>query len=105
MNSVQISLATGTLIALCWFSWKKPRLSSILVWSLLATILLTSAALIILPGKFSIKANWLGLSVPIIWTVFQYWCYWIENEWKVMLSLIFISFISVGIILSMDVVV
>ena len=105
MNIIQIGMAVGVLIALAWFSWKKPRLSSIIVWSLVATVLLTSSALVIIPGKFSIKANWLSLSFPITWAVFQYLCYWADNQWKVMWSLIVISLVSAAILLSMDVVV
>ena len=102
MNTIQISLAAVLVITLGLFSWKKPRLSSIIVWALVATVLLTSAALLVIPGKFSTKAIWLSLSVPITWTAFQYWCYWADSQWKVLWTLIAISLLSTGILFSLD---
>lgn len=103
MTAIQIGFAAGAAIALGLCSWKKPRLSSVIVWSLIATVLLTSAALIVIPGKFSTKAIWLSLSVPITWATFQYWCYWADSQWKVLWSLVMISFASAGVLLSSQV--
>lgn len=102
MNTIQISLAAVLVITLGLFSWKKPRLSSIIVWALVATVLLTSAALLLIPGDFSAKAIWLSLSVPIIWTAFQYWCYWADNQWKVLWTLVVISLMSGAVLLSLE---
>ena len=103
MNMMQFGLVAGAVIALGLFSWRKPRLSSVIVWSLVATVLLTSAALIVIPGKFSTKAIWLSLSVPITWAAFQYWCYWADSQWKVLCSLMTISFASAGVLVSFQV--
>lgn len=105
MNTIQITLAVTSTVALGFFSWKKPRLSSIIIWATVATVLLTSAALIVIPGEFRAKAVWLSLSVPITWVAFQYWCYWADSQWKVLLSLVAISLLSVAVIFSVDLVI
>ncbi len=102
MNAIQIGLTIVSIVGLCWFSWKKPRLSSILVWSLIATLSSTAAALLIIPGPFSSKALWIALSVPIIWSAFQYWCYWADSQWQVLWSLLAISCVSALIVMNVD---
>ena len=105
MNTIQISLAAVLVITLGLFSWKKPRLSSIIIWAMVATILLVSAALVVIPGDFRAKATWLSLSVPIIWVALQYWCYWADNQWKVLGSLVATSLLSAVIIFNVNLVV
>ena len=105
MNTIQISLAAVLVITLGLFSWKKPRLSSIIIWAMVATILLTSAALVAIPSEFRAKALWLSLSVPITWVALQYWCYWAESEWKVLGSLLVMSLLSALIIFNVDLVI
>lgn len=105
MSTIQISLAALLVITLGLFSWKKPRLSSIVIWAMVATVLLTSAALIVIPGEFRAKAVWLSMLVPIIWVAFQYWCYWADNQWKVLASMVAISLISIAVIFNVDLVI
>ena len=105
MNSIQILLAAALVITLGLFSWKKPRLSSIIIWSTVATILLTSAALIAIPGDFQTKALWLSLSVPITWVGLQYLCYWAESEWKVLGGLLATSLLSTVLIFNVEIVI
>ena len=102
MSIINISLIALTIIGLGIFSWKKPRLSSILIWSLIATILISSMALIIVPFEFSEKAQWLSLIVPILLVGLQYWCYWVENERAVLFTLIILCVCSGSIIIASD---
>lgn len=83
------------LLALIIFgSWKAPRLTSIIWWTLLATIFITSVLLLWLPGRFSEKALWISLAVPLVWVGLQFWCYWDPNKWRVEGGLIAISIIG-----------
>ena len=102
MNTMQITLVLILTIAVGVFSWKKPRLSSIIIWSTVATTLLVSAALIVIPGEFRAKAVWLPMLVPIIWVAFQYCSYWAESQWKVLGSLVAISLLSIAVIFNVD---
>ncbi len=105
MNTIQILLPAALVITLGLFSWRKPRLSSIIIWAMVATILLTSAALVAIPGDFQTKAIWLSLSVPITWVALQYWCYWADSQWKVLGTLVTTCLLSALIIFNVDLVV
>jgi len=83
-------------------TWKAPRLTSVIWWSLIATIFFCSALLLALPGDFSTIALWLTLFVPICWAVFQFWCYWDSSKWRVTLSLITITVVSIGVVVSIE---
>ncbi|MFT5579607.1 MAG: hypothetical protein ACI9WS_002367 [Paraglaciecola psychrophila] len=102
MGMIQISLAVIALFALGIFSWKRPRLSSIIFWSLISSIFITAAGLLILPGPFAEKARWIALSVPIIWVGIQYWCYSADNEEAVLLALISASIVGGSIVVSVN---
>ena len=73
--------AVGIAAALA--TWKAPRLTSIILWALTATIFISSALALTLPGPFSERALWVALAVPLIWAVFQFWCYWDKSQWRV----------------------
>ncbi len=93
-------MIVGGLIGLAVISglglatWKAPRLTSVLVWSLLATIFVCSAILIQGPGSIDERALWTTLSVPIVWIVFQLWCYWDSKPWRLTGGLLFITLAS-----------
>ena len=102
MSVIKIAIVALVLIGLGIFSWKKPRLSSILIWSLLATVLITTVILVTLPVDFSSKAQWLSFLVPLILVGFQYWCYWANSERLVLLGLVALSIVSGGIVMVVD---
>ena len=102
MNALTISIILIAVVVLGVFSWKKPRLSSILIWSLLATVLITTVMLVTLPVDFSSKAQWLSFLVPLILVGFQYWCYWANSERLVLLGLVALSIVSGGIVMVVD---
>jgi hypothetical protein len=61
---------------------------------LVTTIFITAALLLVLPGAFSSKALWIALSVPVIWVAFQFWCYYADSAWRVIVTQISLSIIS-----------
>ena len=88
---IQLVIGFCILSLLVCFTWRSPRLSSLFVWSLVATLMLTSVLLIWLPGEFAEKARWVALSVPLIWVGLQYWCYHEASAKRVTASLIAMS--------------
>ncbi|MEO0464960.1 MAG: hypothetical protein AAF216_00330 [Pseudomonadota bacterium] len=83
-------LAVGIVAA----TWKAPRLTSVLVWALVATIFSSSALVLALPGKFSENALFVTVAVPFIWACYQFWCYWDASKWRVAGGLIAISIVG-----------
>jgi len=102
MSVMTIVLALFGVGCLGVFSWKRPRLSSILIWSLVATTLVSTVALMTLPYDFASKAQWLSFLVPLILVGFQYWCYWSENARRVLFALIILSVLSGGVVIAID---
>ena len=81
---------------------KAPRLTSIIFWSLTATIFLTAALLLTLPFQFSELALWVALSVSLIWAGLQFWCYWDGNKWRVAGGLIVLTLVSGTVVYLVD---
>lgn len=52
------------------------RHTSAVLISILATLFLGAALLLILPGDFSERAIWLTMCVPVIWTSLILYSYW-----------------------------
>ncbi|MEO0884101.1 MAG: hypothetical protein AAFY34_15430 [Pseudomonadota bacterium] len=101
MNPLIISILAAALVGIGIATWKAPRLTSVIWWALVATIFSTAALLLVLPGPFSEKALWIALSVPFVWVMFQFWCYWDASKWRVALGLIAVSLVS-GIVVFMN---
>ncbi|MEM1193784.1 MAG: hypothetical protein AAGH42_10380 [Pseudomonadota bacterium] len=92
-------VASGVITVLLGVStWRAPRLTSVIVWALIATIFFTAALLIKLPGDFANTALWMTLAVPLIWVGFQFICYWDKKGWRAAASLITVSVISAAIV-------
>ncbi|MEM9360000.1 MAG: hypothetical protein AAGB04_27765 [Pseudomonadota bacterium] len=87
----------GTICALTAWTVAAPRLTSVILWSMVSAMLVTSALLVLLPGDFVATGIGLALAVSFIWVGFQFWCYWDKHGWRVASGLIAISVIS-GII-------
>lgn len=77
--AILLVVAVGSGVA----TWKAPRLTSVILWALTATIMSMSVLLTWLPANFGSKALWLTLAVPVIWTAYQFWCYWDGKSWRV----------------------
>ena len=84
----------GLVSALTAWTVAAPRLTSVIVWSLIAAMLLPSALLVILPFDFRALALWIALAVSLIWVAFQFFCYWDKRGWRVATSLIAVSVLS-----------
>ena len=102
MNIVLIAAAGLAVTGVAFATYKAPRLTGAIFWSLVATLLLTAGLLLILPGPFSEVALWLSLAVPIIWAALQFWCYWDNNKWRVAGGLIMLALIGGGITFFVD---
>jgi len=93
----------GVILALAFYGTvKRPRMTSVLFWSVVATIFLGTALILMLPFPFREQAMWVALSTPLIWVCFQFWCYWDAKQWRVTLGLISITFISMTVVLLSD---
>ncbi|MEM9179477.1 MAG: hypothetical protein AAGA89_07180 [Pseudomonadota bacterium] len=84
----------GLVTALTAWTVHAPRLTSVIFWSLLASMLLSAALLLTLPIEFRALAIWMALAVSLIWVAFQFWCYWDKRGWRVATGLILVSMVS-----------
>mgnify|MGYP001796884711 CR=1 FL=1 len=81
--TLPILLGILVLIAAIFGTWKAPRLTSVLFWATVATILIGSAGVMNMPGEVSENLIWLVLTFPFIWVGLQFWCYWDRSKWRV----------------------
>ena len=102
MSPFIIGILITVMILLGLATWKAPRLTSVIWWSLVATIFVGAAGLLVLPGNFADNALWLTLAVPLIWAAFQFWSYWEKRAWRVPAGLIAISVLSAIIVFSIE---
>ena len=84
----------GFVTALTAWTVHAPRLTSVILWSLVASMLLSAALLLTLPFEFRALAIWMALAVSIIWVAFQFLCYWDKHGWRVASGLITVSIVS-----------
>lgn len=71
-----------------------PRLTSAIIWSFVAAMMLSSAALLKIPGNLLDVGFGIALAVSVIWVAFQFWCYWDKHSWRVATSLILVTAVS-----------
>ena len=84
----------GVATALSAWTVHAPRLTSVIIWSLVASMFLSAALILTLPIEFKTLAIWMALAVSLIWVAFQFWCYWDKHGWRVASGLITISIVS-----------
>ncbi|MEP1143979.1 MAG: hypothetical protein ABJH52_09680 [Henriciella sp.] len=84
----------GLVTALTAWTVHAPRLTSVIIWSLIASMFLSAALMLTLPIEFRALALWMALAVSLIWVAFQFWCYWDKHGWRVASGLITISIVS-----------
>lgn len=91
-------LITGVILALLIgvgvATWRAPRLTSILIWTTLATTLVGSAGFMNMPGDIANNLFWVMLLFPLIWIALQFWCYWDASKWRVAGGLIALCIVS-----------
>lgn len=98
MSEVTAGLIFTAVIALALATWRAPRITSILVWAMIATLLIVSAISMNLPGDVVNKLVGLALFLPLIWVGLQFWCFWDPSKWRVAGGLITICIVSGGIV-------
>lgn len=59
MSPIVIGIVVVVLAGIIAATVKAPRLTSVILWSLVATIFFTAALLLTAPGPFSEKALWI----------------------------------------------
>ena len=84
----------GLVTALTAWTVHAPRLTSVIIWSLIASMFMSAALMLTLPIEFRALALWMALAVSLIWVAFQFWCYWDKHGWRVASGLITISIVS-----------
>ncbi|MEO0550452.1 MAG: hypothetical protein AAFZ91_11075 [Pseudomonadota bacterium] len=95
----QAAFLFGLVFALVSWTVTAPRLTSVLIWALIAAMMLSAALLLLLPINFSALAIWLTFIMPLLWVVIQFWCYWERRTWIIVTGLIVVSIASTLIVL------
>lgn len=90
------------MIALAGATFKAPRLTSIVIWALTATVFSTAVLLLYVPGPFAERALWITIFVPVIWVALQFWTYWDRVFWRPAAILVLVTIICGGIIFFSD---
>ena len=83
MSPAVIGILAVVILALGLATWKAPRLTSTLVWTLIAATLIISAVAMNVPGDLSNNLIGLALIYPLLWVGLQFWCYWDRSKWRV----------------------
>ena len=95
-------ILAAVLAGLGWATWKKPRLTSSIVWSLTATLLLTAITALLLPAAFIKPALlWLSILTPLIWVGFIFWCHWDRRPIRPAAGLIGLTVIGAVIVIQL----
>lgn len=95
-------ILAAVLAALAWATWKKPRLTSSIVWSLTATLLLTAMGALLLPtGLIKPALLWLSILTPLIWVGFIFWCHWDRRPLRPAAGLIALTVIGTVVVIQL----
>ena len=84
MNALMITITLAVVMGIGFATWRAPRLTSILIWTMLAATLIGSACMMLMPGDVTNNLIWLTLLFPLIWMALQFWCYWDASKWRVL---------------------
>ncbi|MEL7111134.1 MAG: hypothetical protein AAFX98_04585 [Pseudomonadota bacterium] len=98
MSPVVLGIGGTLFLGICYGTWRNPRLWGALIWSFVATFLLSCAYISIGPGDFADRAFFTTIIMPAVWVAFQFWIYWNPGRWTVTLILLAISVVSGAII-------
>ncbi|MEM1439709.1 MAG: hypothetical protein AAF545_01200 [Pseudomonadota bacterium] len=92
-------LAATVVLFIAWSTWRKPRLTGTILWSLTATVLGTSGLLLMLPTAFKPTILWTSLATPLIWAAFMFWCYWDARAWRPTAGLILVTLLGTAAVI------
>ena len=77
-----IGISGFVLLLAGFWTWKKPRQASVILWALTATLCASSALLKLLPSSLAENLLWYAATVPLIWASVQVWVYWEPKAWR-----------------------
>ncbi|MEO0972044.1 MAG: hypothetical protein AAFX85_03040 [Pseudomonadota bacterium] len=83
MTPTLLAIVIGVGLGLLVATARAPRLTSVLFWLFLSAVLVTAAAVLMVPGAFRDKVFWLSMGLPFTWVAFQFWLYWDRSRWRV----------------------
>lgn len=101
MSPLLIAALIGALLVAVVATWKAPRMVSVLWWALAATMCITAAVAMNLPGDVRENLTALILIVPLIWVGLQFWAYWDRSKWRVASGMIGLCAAS-GLVISIS---
>ncbi len=93
-----IAIVGIVLLLIAFWTWRKPRQASVIVWGLVATLFVCAAMLKILPGSFANNVLWYAVTVPLIWASVLVWIYWDAKQWRVTGTLIAATLVSAVVV-------
>jgi len=98
--SFLIVICAGVIgFVLAFATWKAPRITSVVIWTLTAAMMLQSALAVTLPFEFRSLALWLAICMPLIWVGFQLWCFWERRSWVVASGMLAVTAVSTLVVL------
>ena len=96
------AISGAILLVIGFWTWKSPRVTGVMIWSLIATMVGLAALMVILPFDIKQFALWLTIMVPVVWVSLQFWCYWDSSAWRPTASMIVLSAISLVVVFTSD---
>lgn len=99
MTYVLAGIGVPLLAALGYFTYRAPRLSSTILWSLVTTIFLTAAIFLAFPADRSEMALYLTVIMPLVWVGLQFLAYWDAHKWRMPAAMLGVSCLSVLVII------
>lgn len=82
-----------------WATYRAPRLTSVIWWSFTATIFVSAALIILLPGELRGRLLWSAFFIPVAWVAVQFWCYWESRPGRVAVTLIAATVVGMLVVL------
>lgn len=100
MSITLIVIIVVALALAAFATYKAPRLTSVILWAMVASVFLSAALILVLPGDIRTRVFWFGMCLPITWVALQFWCYFDERQWRVVAGLLgIIVFGAVAVVL------
>lgn len=69
-------IVAASILALGWATWRRPRLTSSVLWSLTATLGLVAGLILLLPTAIKPTLLWMSIVTPLVWVACIFWCHW-----------------------------
>ncbi|MEM7734533.1 MAG: hypothetical protein AAF267_01980 [Deinococcota bacterium] len=98
MSAITWAIGGVVVAGLGAATWRAPRLTSALLWSLVSAVLVSAALILVVPGAFRDKVFWFAMLLPFVWVAMQFWLYWDKHRWRVTLALFGLATVSAAIV-------